>query len=184
MKKTMILLLCLAGLSGLAQTRSADSVMITVFLKHQEDKNLDSLQTIQKKNKFGAMFPPAGARVVSWYVMMGIGQVVTLKVPAAKLRDLNLAIEKGAWGAFKTEFYPTYDYAPLWEAERKKSAVNKRTVMQVKLLNNNPQQTFALILESGEETMACLKQFARENKLTAASFTAIGAFSNTTVGFF
>ena len=45
--------------------------------------------------------------------MMGIGQVAILKVPAAKLRDVNLAIEKSAWGAFDTEFYPTYDFTPV-----------------------------------------------------------------------
>jgi len=59
--------------------------------------------------------------VVSWYVMMGIGQVVTLRFPAERLRDVNLAIEHGAWGAYRTEFYPTYDYKPVWEAERKKA---------------------------------------------------------------
>jgi hypothetical protein len=30
--------------------------------------------------------------VVSWYVMMGIGQVVTLKLAADQLRAVNLAI--------------------------------------------------------------------------------------------
>jgi hypothetical protein len=44
---------------------------------------------------------------------MGIGQVVTLEVPASKLRDVNLALERGAWKAFRTEFYPTYDYYPV-----------------------------------------------------------------------
>ncbi len=53
--------------------------------------------------------------MVSWYVMMGIGQVVTLKVPAAKLRDVDLAIERNAWGAFSTELFPTYDFRPVWE---------------------------------------------------------------------
>jgi hypothetical protein len=28
---------------------NADSIMITIFLKHQQDKNLDSLQVIQRK---------------------------------------------------------------------------------------------------------------------------------------
>jgi hypothetical protein len=51
--------------------------------------------------------------VVSWYVMMGIGQVVTLKLPAEQLRAVNLAIEQNAWGAFQTEFYPTYDFRPI-----------------------------------------------------------------------
>lgn len=48
-------------------------------------------------------------------MMMGIGQVVTLRIPAEKLRELNLSLEKNAWGAFFTEFYPTYDYVPIWE---------------------------------------------------------------------
>jgi hypothetical protein len=41
--------------------------------------------------------------------MMGIGQVVTLRVPAERLREVNRAIEQTAWGGFRTEFYPTYD---------------------------------------------------------------------------
>jgi hypothetical protein len=45
--------------------------------------------------------------------MMGIGQVVTLRVPQEKLRAVNLAIERNAWGAFRTEFYPTYDFRPI-----------------------------------------------------------------------
>jgi hypothetical protein len=117
----LVLLLCLVSARTIAQSKAAgDSVMITIFLKHQQDKNLDSLQVIQKKNKFGNLFPPKGARIVSWYVMMGVGQVVTVKIAASQLRDLNTAIEKGAWGAFDTEFYPTYDYLPLWKDEKAK----------------------------------------------------------------
>lgn len=63
-------------------------------------------------------FPPKGMDVVSWYVMMGIGQVVTVRVPAERLREVNRAVEEAAWGAFRTEFYPTYDYKPIWEASR------------------------------------------------------------------
>ena len=44
---------------------------------------------------------------------MGIGQVVTLLLPAAKLRDVNLAIEQSAWDAVDTEFHPTYDFQPV-----------------------------------------------------------------------
>ena len=64
---------------------------------------------------------PGGVEVVSWYVMMGIGQVVTLRVPAEKLRDVNRAIELRAWGAFRTDFYATYDYKPIWEADLEKA---------------------------------------------------------------
>ena len=41
--------------------------------------------------------------------MMGLGQVVTLRFPSERLRDVNSAIEHTAWGGYRTEFYPTYD---------------------------------------------------------------------------
>ena len=41
--------------------------------------------------------------------MMGIGQVIVLRLPPSHLRRVNLAIEYGAWGAYQTEFYLTYD---------------------------------------------------------------------------
>src|SRR3954462_2582650 len=92
-----------------------DSIMITVFLRHQQDKSLTEIQKKQEENKLWDMFPPKQSRIVSWYVMMGIGQVVTLKIAPQDLRTLNLSIEKGAWGAFNTEFYPTYDYVPVYK---------------------------------------------------------------------
>lgn len=49
--------------------------------------------------------------------MMSIGQVVTLRVLPDKLRLVNLAIERGAWEAFRSEFYPTYDYRAIWERD-------------------------------------------------------------------
>ena len=64
---------------------------------------------------FYKAFPPPGIEVVSWYVMMGIGQVVTLRVPAERLREVNRAIEQTAWGGYRTEFYPTYDFKAVAE---------------------------------------------------------------------
>ncbi|GAB2539418.1 hypothetical protein [Spirosoma aerophilum] len=118
-----ILLLSIACFSGYfcqAQATqptqaSSDSIMITIFLKHQQDKSLKQIQEIQNQNKFLENFPPKEARVISWYVMMGIGQVVTVRIPAKNLRTLNLIIENGAWGAYNTEFYPTYDFVPVWQ---------------------------------------------------------------------
>lgn len=46
------------------------------------------------------------------------------------------------------------------------------------------QKTFAVVLDSGEEVMASLSAFAKENGLDAASLTAIGAFSDATLGYF
>ncbi len=95
------------------------TMLLTIFLRHDQSKTLDEIQEQLKRTGFNDKFPPKGTEVVSWYVMMGIGQVVTLRVPAERLRDVNLAIEHGAWGAFRTEFYPTYDYRPIWEESRK-----------------------------------------------------------------
>jgi hypothetical protein len=94
--------------------------LLTIFLKHDQTKSLGEINRHLEKTGFWKKFPPAGTEVVSWYVMMGIGQVVTLKLPPEKLREVNLAIEENAWGAFKTEFYPTYDFKPIWESTYKK----------------------------------------------------------------
>ena len=96
-------------------------MMLTIFLKHDQSKTLDEIEQHLKQTGFTEKFPPPEAEVVSWYVMMGIGQVVTLRFPAEKLRDINLAIEHGAWGAYRTEFYPTYDYLPVWKASKQVS---------------------------------------------------------------
>ena len=56
--------------------------------------------------------------------------------------------------------------------------------MKSKLINDDKQKTFAIVLESGEEVMAKLMSFVKEQQLSASQFNAIGAFSETTVGFF
>ncbi|MCZ6556562.1 MAG: hypothetical protein O7A69_02145 [SAR324 cluster bacterium] len=90
-------------------------MMLTIFLKHHQTMNLGEINEKLEATSFWKIFPPEGIAVVSWYVMMGIGQVVTLKGPGHRLRDINLVIEQSAWGAFATEFYPTYDFQPVWE---------------------------------------------------------------------
>ncbi len=57
--------------------------------------------------------------------------------------------------------------------------------MQSKLIHDaDGQQTYAIILSSGDEVSACLTAFAREAGLQAASFKAIGAFERATLAFF
>ena len=103
----------LAQSSPAAATRSADTLLLTVFLKHDQSMTVDEIQQLQEKQGFYQSFPPAGVKIVSWHVLMGIGQVVTLELPASKLRDVNMALERTAWKAFRTEFYPTYDLYPV-----------------------------------------------------------------------
>ena len=89
--------------------------LLTIFLRHDESRPLPKINQQLKEQGFYKTFPPPGVQVVSWYVMMGIGQVVTLRVPAEKLREVNRAIENTAWGSYRTEFYPTYDYKAVGE---------------------------------------------------------------------
>jgi predicted DNA-binding protein with PD1-like motif len=56
--------------------------------------------------------------------------------------------------------------------------------MRVKKLQANDETTFALIFDKGDEVMEELTEFAREERLTAGHFTAIGALSDATLGYF
>ena len=95
---------------------SKGTILLTIFLRHDQSKTLDEINAQLQKNRYYEKFPPKGVEVVSWYIAMGIGQVVTLRLPAEMLRAVNRSIEESAWGAYRTEFYPTYDYKPIWEA--------------------------------------------------------------------
>lgn len=97
-----------------------DAILLTVFLRHDQSRPLAELNAQLERNGWYAKFPPAGVEVVSWYVMMGVGQVVTLRVPPDRLRDVNLAVENAGWGAYRTDFYPTYDFRPVWEEQQRK----------------------------------------------------------------
>jgi len=95
--------------------------LLTVFLRHDQSKTVDEINEHLKATGWYDKFPGAGVEIVSWYVMMGVGQVVTLRVPADRLREVNRVIESTAWGGYRTEFYPTYDYRALWEAAKQRA---------------------------------------------------------------
>jgi uncharacterized protein len=64
-------------------------------------------------------------------------------------------------------------------------ATGKAPGMKVRLLSENGgAKNYAIILAKGDEVMSGLTDFARQNKVTSASFTAIGAFSHATVAWF
>jgi len=102
------------------ETDAKSAILLTIFLRHDQGKTLEEINKHLDKTGFWKEFPPPGTEIVSWYVMMGIGQVITVRVPPEKLRDVNLVIEKRAWGAYRSEFYATYDFRPVWEANFKK----------------------------------------------------------------
>jgi hypothetical protein len=119
----LVLLLALpmrAWAQPVADPEHPGTFLLTIFLRHDESKPLGEINDELKRNGWYKSFPPPGVEVVSWYVMMGIGQVVTLRVPAEKLREVNRVIESSAWGGYHTEFYPTYDYRQAWEDQKKR----------------------------------------------------------------
>lgn len=57
--------------------------------------------------------------------------------------------------------------------------------MIAKLLNEQDgERTIALIFDKGDEFISILKEFAGEQHLAGSHFTAIGAFSDVTLGYF
>ncbi|WP_246799772.1 hypothetical protein [Bradyrhizobium sp. CCBAU 51753] len=98
-----------------------NAVMLTIFFKHDQSRPLSELNAQLERQGFYKAFPPDGVDVVSWYVMMGVGQVVTLRLPASRLREVNRIVENSAWGAYRTEFYPTYDYKAIGIANHDKA---------------------------------------------------------------
>ena len=97
-----------------------NAVMLTVFLKQDQSRPLSELRAQLAKQEFYKVFPPAGVEVVSWNITMGIGQVIVLRLPASRLSAVNLALENTAWGPYRTEFFPTYDFKAIAQAEQNK----------------------------------------------------------------
>ncbi|MGU7812971.1 hypothetical protein [Burkholderia sp. AW49-1] len=99
--------------AGTAAATPDNAVLLTVFLKHDQSRPLAELNAQLAKQGFYKAFPPPGVEVVSWTVTMGIGQIVVLRLPASRVREVNRVLEDTAWGAYRTEFYPTYDYKAI-----------------------------------------------------------------------
>ncbi|OXI81990.1 hypothetical protein CFB50_27005 [Burkholderia sp. AU33423] len=107
--------------AGSSAATSDNAVLLTVFLKHDQSRPLAELNAQLAKQGFYKAFPPPGVEVVSWTVTMGIGQIVVLRLPASRLREVNRVLEDTAWGAYRTEFYPTYDYKAIGLGEHERA---------------------------------------------------------------
>lgn len=107
--------------TGDAAPPQDNAIMVSIFFKHDQSRPLAELNAQLERQGFYKAFPPEGVEVVSWYVMMGIGQVVTLRLPPSRLREVNRVIENSAWGAYRTEFYPTYDYKAVGADKHEKA---------------------------------------------------------------
>jgi len=56
--------------------------------------------------------------------------------------------------------------------------------MKTKLLLDGQEKVYAVVFDPGDEVLAGLQAFAREQDLAAAQITALGAFSRATFGYY
>jgi uncharacterized protein len=56
--------------------------------------------------------------------------------------------------------------------------------MKAKLLHESGDRTYALVFDKGDSVLPGLEAFARKHGISAARFTAIGAFSDVKLGYF
>src|SRR5690349_19671307 len=104
-----------------AQATADNAILLTIFLKHDQSRPLSELNAQLERQDFYKKFPPEGMEVVSWNIVMGIGQVIVLRLPATRLREVNRVLEDTAWGAYRTEFFPTYDYKAVGLGQHEKA---------------------------------------------------------------
>jgi uncharacterized protein len=57
-------------------------------------------------------------------------------------------------------------------------------MQQKRIHESNGQRTYAVVLETGDEIMACLKSFVAAERVHAAQFGAIGALSDVVLMYF
>ncbi len=102
MKYLLLIMLFSASTSfnAWANDEQNDELLLTIFLKHDQSKNLSEIKEILNNANFYKHFP------------------------AALLPKVNLSIERYGWKAYSTEFYPTYDLYPIVKKEIKKARTN------------------------------------------------------------
>ena len=98
---------------------SDQRILVTVILHHDQSKVLEEIMAHVKKTGFYRDFPPEGSELVSWVVAMSYGFIIHLLVEPDGLRNLNRFMEQKAWGAFRYEVYPSYDFKPIAETLKK-----------------------------------------------------------------
>lgn len=99
----------------MSQPAPASTILLTVLLRHDQSQHLEQIQGALAERGWWTGFPPEGVEVLSWVVAMGVGQIVTLRLPPERLAAVNVELERRAWGVFATDFYPTYDFVPVRE---------------------------------------------------------------------
>jgi hypothetical protein len=90
-----------------------EQILLTVILHHDQSKTLEEIMAHLEKTGFYRDFPPEGVELVSWIVAMSYGFIIQIRLKPQAIRTLNRFIEQKAWGAFRYEVYPSYDFSQI-----------------------------------------------------------------------
>src|SRR5947209_2501162 len=60
----------------------------------------------------------------------------------------------------------------------------RETPVRATLLHDDTEKTYAIVFDKNDEFLAGITDFVQREGITAAHFTAIGAFSKATLGYF
>lgn len=117
----LVLLLLFVGAAGAQQDPSEipsnpDAVLLAVYLRHTQEMNLEQMGAELRARKWLNVFPPEGIAIRGWYLLMGVGHLVILEVPPGRIREVNRALESVAYGVFRVEVRPGYDFLPVIRA--------------------------------------------------------------------
>lgn len=107
------LLVTLPGSSGHGQ-QTDDDIRVTIVLKQDRDMTVEEMHATFEKNGFHDAFPPKDAVVESWQGVLDLGHVITLRLPAHRVPEVERSIDEREWGKITPEVHASYDYAPLW----------------------------------------------------------------------
>src|SRR5580693_2108883 len=77
-----------------------------------------------------------------------------------------------------------YGRAGIGEGVALRPGARREKFMKTKLINDESQKTYVLVLDKGDEAVSSIEGFASENGIAAAQLTGIGACSDAVLGFF
>ncbi|QDG49590.1 hypothetical protein FIV42_02190 [Persicimonas caeni] len=99
-----------------AQTQEHNpSTFVTLVLHQKKAESLVAFKEQLKENGFQEAFPPEGVEIVSWTGSLGLGHVITLRLPTYKIPEVREVIEDRQWGDIEPKLYSSYDFEPFWK---------------------------------------------------------------------
>ena len=95
---------------------AAGEMLLTILLKHRQSMNLAEINQKLEQIGFWKKSPPEGVEVVSWYVMMGIGQVVTSSCRPGACAEVDLHDRAERLGRLRDRVLPHIRFPPrVWQ---------------------------------------------------------------------